>query len=86
MPQGYYHARNYDQAVDSPFLLGNLTSETTKVGTADVALYCYSSTGLVQAPPLLANMQAMLGARAGLPGRRPAGEALRIPLPVQRPR
>jgi predicted metalloprotease with PDZ domain len=59
---GYYHAKSYDQAVDSPILLGNLTSTTTKVGNADVALYCYSAKGQVQAQPLLGHMQKMLGA------------------------
>ncbi|AMJ67952.1 hypothetical protein AXW84_00935 [Hymenobacter sp. PAMC 26628] len=59
---GYFHAKSYDQAVDSPILLGNLTNAQTKVGNADVALYCYSATGLVQATPLLADMQKMLGA------------------------
>ena len=60
--QGYYHAKSYDQAVDSPILLGNLTAAQTKVGNADVALYCYSAKGQVQATPLLADMQKMLGA------------------------
>lgn len=59
---GYYHAKSYDQAVDSPILLGNLTDAKTKIGNADVALYCYSATGQVQATPLLADMQKMLGA------------------------
>lgn len=59
---GYFHAKSYDQAVDSPILLGNLTNAKTKIGNADVALYCYSATGLVQATPLLADMQKMLGA------------------------
>ncbi len=29
---GYYHAHTYDEAVDSPFLLGHLTSSTIKLG------------------------------------------------------
>jgi predicted metalloprotease with PDZ domain len=60
--KGYYHAKSYDQAVDSPILLGNLTEAQTKVGNADVALYCYSAKGQVQAQPLLGSMQKMLSA------------------------
>jgi predicted metalloprotease with PDZ domain len=60
--KGYYHAKDYDQAVDSPILLGRLTEATTKLGDAEVALYCYSKTDVVKAEPLLADMQKMLGA------------------------
>ncbi|WP_303310495.1 PDZ domain-containing protein [Hymenobacter sp. BT730] len=60
--KGYYHAKDYDQAVDSPILLGRLTEATTKLGDAEVALYCYSKTDLIKAEPLLADMQKMLGA------------------------
>lgn len=60
--QGYYHLKSYDHAVDSPILLGRLTEATTKLGDADVALYCYSKTDQVQAQPLLGHMQTMLQA------------------------
>ncbi|GAA4348144.1 peptidase M61 [Hymenobacter saemangeumensis] len=70
--QGYYHAKNYDHAVDSPILLGRLTEASTKLGDADVALYCYSKTDLVKAEPLLNHMQKMLGAaQAFLGGQLP---------------
>lgn len=70
--QGFYHARNYDHAVDSPILLGNLTQASTKIGNAEVAIYCYSKTGQMQAAPLLAQMQTMLGAvQAFLGGQLP---------------
>ncbi|KAA9333133.1 peptidase [Hymenobacter busanensis] len=59
--QGYYHAKDYDQMVDSPILLGRLTEATTKLGDAEVALYCYSKTDQIKAEPLLADMQKMLG-------------------------
>ncbi|TGE06345.1 M61 family metallopeptidase [Hymenobacter fodinae] len=60
--QGYYHLQDYDHAVDSPILLGRLTEAHTKLGNADVALYCYSATDKVQAEPLLGYMQKMLNA------------------------
>ncbi|HEX8349698.1 MAG TPA: peptidase, partial [Hymenobacter sp.] len=59
---GYYAAEDYDQIVDSPILLGRLTESSTKLGGAEVALYCYSQTDLIQAQPLLQNMQQMLSA------------------------
>ncbi|MCC2546590.1 peptidase [Hymenobacter sp. BT175] len=60
--QGYYKLKSYDHAVDSPILLGKLTEATTKLGDADVALYCYSEKDMVQAQPLLDQMQKMLTA------------------------
>ncbi|OON68231.1 peptidase [Hymenobacter sp. CRA2] len=72
--QGYYHAKDYDQAVDSPILLGRLTEATTKLGDAEVALYCYSKTDVIKAEPLLADMQKMLN----------AAQAFLVQLPVKR--
>ncbi|GGF04944.1 M61 family metallopeptidase [Hymenobacter cavernae] len=60
--EGYYTAKDYDRIVDSPILLGRLTEATTKLGDAEVALYCYSQTDQIQAQPLLQNMQQMLNA------------------------
>jgi predicted metalloprotease with PDZ domain len=72
--QGYYHTKDYDQAVDSPILLGRLTEATTKLGDAEVALYCYSKTDQIKAEPLLGHMQKMLG----------AAQAFLVQLPVKR--
>jgi len=72
---GYYHLKSYDHAVDSPILLGRLTEASTKLGNADVALYCYSATDKVQAEPLLGYMQKMLTAAQSFFGGQ---------LPVQR--
>ncbi|AHJ96910.1 M61 family metallopeptidase [Hymenobacter swuensis] len=72
---GYYHLQDYDHAVDSPILLGRLTEANTKLGNADVALYCYSATDKVQAEPLLGYMQKMLTAAQSFFGGQ---------LPVQR--
>jgi predicted metalloprotease with PDZ domain len=72
--QGYYAARNYDHAVDSPFLLGRLTEASTMLGSTKVDLFCYSRTDQVQAEPLLQNMQQMLN----------AAQQFLVQLPVQR--
>ncbi|MCC2545936.1 peptidase [Hymenobacter sp. BT175] len=70
--KGYYQLKSYDHAVDSPILLGRLTEASTKVGDADVILYSYSQTDVVQAKPLLDQMQKMLGAaQAFLGGQLP---------------
>ena len=59
---GFYAARSFDHAVDSPVLLGRLTQARTKVGETEVALYCYSKTDLIKADTLLGAMRRMLGA------------------------
>ena len=72
--QGYYSARTYDEAVDSPFLLGRLTEASTLLGPTKVDLFCYSRTDQVQAQPLLKEMQQMLT----------AAQQFLVQLPVQR--
>ncbi|MBC7446719.1 MAG: peptidase [Hymenobacteraceae bacterium] len=61
-PDGSYLTTSFDHAVDSPVLLGRLTQARTKVGDTEVALYCYSKTGLIKADTLLGAMRQMLGA------------------------
>jgi predicted metalloprotease with PDZ domain len=60
--EGYYEARSFDHAVDSPVLMGRLTQARTKVGDTEVALYCYSKTDIIKADTLLGALQTMLGA------------------------
>jgi predicted metalloprotease with PDZ domain len=73
--QGYYHTKDYDQAVDSPILLSShLTEASTRLGDAEVALYCYSKTDQIKAEPLLGHMQTMLK----------AAQAFLVQLPVKR--
>lgn len=65
--EGYYQARTFDHAVDSPILLGHLTQSATTVGGTQVALFCYSRSGQVKAEPLMQSMGRMLeSARAFL--------------------
>lgn len=59
---GYFLADNYDRIVDSPILLGRLTTAHTTVGGADIEMYTYSKTDKVTSQQLLDGMQAMLNA------------------------
>ena len=58
---GWYHADDYDQLVDSPFLMGStLTEATLSVGDVPVEVWVYSKTGKIRAANLLSSMRAML--------------------------
>lgn len=58
---GWYHADDYDQLVDSPFLMGStLTEATMDVGDVPVEVWVYSKTGRIRAAQLLGSMRAML--------------------------
>ena len=72
--EGYYRADSYDQAVDSPVLLGRLTSASTQVGGAEVAVVTYSKTDLIKSEQLLDGMRQMLA----------AAEKFLVKLPVPR--
>jgi len=59
--EGWYHAEDYDQLVDSPFLMGStLTSATLDVGEVPVEVWVYSKTGKIRAAQLLGSMRDML--------------------------
>lgn len=72
--EGYYFAKNYDFAVDSPVLLGRITHAATDVRGTSVNIYTYSKTDAIKSEQLLTAMQKMLTA---------AGEFL-VQLPVKR--
>ncbi|MDX1902541.1 MAG: peptidase [Thermonemataceae bacterium] len=57
---GYLLANNYDHAVDSPILLGNLTKASAKVRNTNVELYTYSKNGKITSEKLLGSMANML--------------------------
>jgi len=46
---GWYRADNYDQVVDSPILIGNLSQASFTVGDTEIEIFVYSETGQVQA-------------------------------------
>ncbi len=67
-------ANDFDHAVDSPILLGNLTKATTQLSGADVDIFTYSKTGLITSEQLLNAMTGMLA----------AAEDFLVQLPVNR--
>jgi predicted metalloprotease with PDZ domain len=71
---GFYYAKNYDFAVDSPVLMGRLTSARTNIKGTAIEIYTYSKTDQISSEQLLGAMSKMLNS---------AGEFLRE-LPVKR--
>ena len=69
---GWYHAEDYDQLVDSPFLMGSsLTSATLNVGAVPVEVWVYSKTGKIRAGQLLGGMRNMLTSAGAFLGGLP---------------
>lgn len=68
---GAYFAKDYDQLVDSPILLGRLTSAQTRVTGVPVKIYTYSKTGKITSPQLLGAMNGMLQAAGRFLGTLP---------------
>lgn len=68
---GAYEAKDYDQLVDSPILLGRLTSAETRVTGVPVEIYTYSQTGKITSPQLLNAMRSMLQAAGRFLGTLP---------------
>ncbi len=59
---GFYYAENYDHLVDSPVLLGKLTTAETMVSDTKVQLFTYSKNDKITSEELLSHMQDMLQA------------------------
>lgn len=59
---GAYYATSYDHAVDSPILLGRLTTASTNLNGSSIEIYTYSKTDLISSEQLLASMTNMLKA------------------------
>ncbi len=71
---GYFLAKDYDHAVDSPILLGRLTVATLDVRGSDVEIYTYSKTDKVHSSQILDAVKDILNS---------AGDFL-VELPVDR--
>jgi len=71
---GVFYADNYDQIVDSPFLLGQLTRAELDVKGSKVEIYTYSKSSRIKAEQILASAREVLLAAAaftnGLPVKR----------------
>ncbi len=69
--EGFYHAKDYDEVVDSPIMLGKLTKTSTKIENTNIDIYSYSKTGKITAESLLLILEDMLNATSqfteGLP-------------------
>ncbi|KAF0142311.1 MAG: peptidase M61 domain-containing protein [Stygiobacter sp.] len=69
--EGFYRAKNYDEVVDSPIMLGKLTKTSTKIENTNIDIYSYSKTGKITAESLLLILEDMLNATSqfteGLP-------------------
>lgn len=57
---GSYRADNYDELVDSPVLLGNLTTATTNVGQTKIDLYTYSVSRQITSAQLLPELDGVM--------------------------
>jgi predicted metalloprotease with PDZ domain len=68
---GAFVAKDYDQLVDSPILLGRLSSAETRVTGVPVDIYTYSETGKITSAQLLGAMHGMLEAAGQFLGTLP---------------
>ena len=50
---GYYYAKTYDRLADSPILIGNLTTASSKVNDINVGIYMYSPDNSLTAGKVL---------------------------------
>jgi predicted metalloprotease with PDZ domain len=71
---GFYDAPDFDNVVDSPILLGNLTKATTKIENTTIDVFTYSKTGMINSSQMLSFFQDILYAEnkftQGLPVKR----------------
>lgn len=58
--EGWYAADDYDHLVDSPFLIGRLSSASVDVDGVPVEVWVYSKTDKIQAERLLSTMERTL--------------------------
>ncbi len=68
---GFYEAKDFDQSVDSPILLGELTKDSINIQGTNVDVYTYSKTGLIKSSDVLSSIENILKAESdfmeGLP-------------------
>jgi predicted metalloprotease with PDZ domain len=50
---GYYRAESFDQIVDSPFMLGNLSVSTLDIDDTEIDIYTYSKTGMIKSDDIM---------------------------------
>ncbi len=57
---GLYFADDYDQFVDSPFLLGKITTASTMVDDTDISVTTYALTDQINSTQILGDLQQVL--------------------------
>ncbi|WP_299272551.1 hypothetical protein [uncultured Psychroserpens sp.] len=57
---GKYYAKNFDHAVDSPFLLGKLTTAEKMVSGTNIEIYTYSQNDKINSKQILNGMSKMI--------------------------
>ena len=69
--RGFYKAKDYDEVVDSPVMLGNLTKSSQKIENTNIDVYSYSKTGKIAAEGLMTMLEDIMSATSqftdGLP-------------------
>jgi predicted metalloprotease with PDZ domain len=68
---GAYHAASFDELVDSPILLGRLTSADLRVTGVPIRIFAYSKTNRISATQVRDAMRQMLLAAGGFLGKLP---------------
>lgn len=71
LKDGAYYAKDFDQLVDSPAMMGRLTRAETKMGKSKIEVYCFSESEKISADLLLTSMREMLGAAEKFLGELP---------------
>ncbi len=68
---GFYDAKDFDQVVDSPILLGDLSKDSINIQGTKVDIFTYSKTGLIKSSDILSSIKDILIAESdfteGLP-------------------
>lgn len=57
---GFYYATDYDKLVDNPLLLGFITTASITVADADIDVYTYSKSNLIESQEILDNVEQVL--------------------------
>jgi len=70
-PNGHYIAETYDQLADSPILIGDLTTASTKVNDIQVGMYVYSPDTTLNADKLMKVADKILQSSATFIGYSP---------------
>ena len=57
---GYYYATDFDKLVDSPLLVGYITSATTTVSNAEIGVHTYAKNNSIKASKVMTQVESVL--------------------------